>query len=208
MSCTTTHNYFVYGFFKWYTAWKIRRNFHNVCLTGNFTDQGLPVLLISNHISWWDGFWAMYLNLKVFHRRFYFMMLEDQLKKNRFFFKTGGYPVKKGSKSIIKTLSFTSSLLNDKHNIVLIFPQGEIKSLHDRNIRFGKGLEYVIKKTANRLHIVFLACLTDYFSNPKPGLYLYYMEYTGADFSKAVLEREYNIFHASCIDENINRKEN
>lgn len=208
MRDTTTHNYFIYGFFKWYSVLKIRRSFHNVCLRGDFTDRDLPVLLISNHISWWDGFWAMYLNLKVFRRRFYFMMLEDQLKKNRFFFKTGGYPVKKGSKSIIKALNYTTTLLNDKSNIVLIFPQGEIRSQHDRAIRFEKGLEYILRKTAKQIHIVFLVCLTDYFSSPKPGLYLYYMEYTGADISKIDIEREYNIFHASCIDENIKRKEN
>ena len=68
----------------------------------DFNDRNLPVLLISNHISWWDGFWAMYINLKVLKRKFHFMMLEEQLRKYWFFNYTGGFSVNKKSKVFLK----------------------------------------------------------------------------------------------------------
>jgi len=158
-----THNIVIYGFFKLYCIWKIRRNFHEVYINGNFTDRELPVLLVSNHISWWDGFWAMYLNLTIFRRRFHFMMLEDQLRKYMFFNKTGGYSIKKGSRSIIESLNYTARLLSDNKNLVLIFPQGEIQSIYTGTLHFEKGLEHILKKMTSKAHIIFLVCLIDYF---------------------------------------------
>ena len=196
----------MYGFFKLYCIWKIRRNFHEVYINGNFSDKDLPVLLVSNHISWWDGFWAMYLNLKIFRRRFHFMMLEDQLKKYMFFNKTGGYSIKKGSRSIIESLNYTARLLSDKKNLVLIFPQGEIQSIYTGTLHFEKGLEHILKKMTSNAHLVFLVCLIDYFSRSKPGLYMYFKEYTENDYSTPDIEKEYNIFYAHCIAVNIAKK--
>ncbi len=80
-----THHQVIYPFFQMYTRWKIWRNFHGVIITGEYHEKDLPILLITNHISWWDGFWADYINMKLFHRKFYFMMLEEQLLKHMFF---------------------------------------------------------------------------------------------------------------------------
>ncbi len=201
------HNFFIYSFFKLYTVLKIRRNFQDVSINGEFHDRGLPVLLISNHISWWDGFWAVYLNRKVFKRKFfYFMMLEEQLKKNRFLSYTGGFSIKKKSKSIIESLNYTAGLLEDNRNIVIIFPQGEIQSLYNSSINFDKGLEFILKKLTGEVHIIFLASLVDYFSGQKPGLYMYFSEYSEKDLHVSVIEKEYGLFYARCISENIKLK--
>ena len=55
------HHFFIYPFFQHYTRWLLKRHFRAVTIEGSFADQGKPVLLIGNHIGWWDGFWAMYL---------------------------------------------------------------------------------------------------------------------------------------------------
>jgi 1-acyl-sn-glycerol-3-phosphate acyltransferase len=139
MICRAKHNFFVYSFFKLYTVAKIRKNFKKIHISGSFEDKQLPILIISNHVSWWDGFWAEYLNLKLFHRKFfYFMMLEEQLEKNRFLNYTGGYSIKKKARSIIESLDYTAGLLADNMNYVLIFPQGEIQSLYNDKICFDK----------------------------------------------------------------------
>lgn len=201
------HNFFIYSFFKLYTVWKIRRNFKDVLIKGKFQDRGLPVLLISNHVSWWDGFWAVYLNRKVFKRKFfYFMMLEEQLKKNRFLSYTGGFSIKKKSKSIIESLKYTAGLLGDNRNIVIIFPQGEIQSLYNSSINFDKGLEFILKKLTGEVHIIFLASLVDYFSGQKPGLYMYFSEYFEKDLTVSTIEKEYGLFYKRCISENIKLK--
>ncbi len=199
----TTHNFFVYQFFQFYSVWKTKRNFHSVYVNGNFDDKGLPLLLISNHFSWWDGFWAVYLNFKLFHRKFHFMMLEEQLEKHMFFTKTGGFSIKKGSKSIIETINYTAQLLSDKNNLVLIFPQGEIRSMHTPEILFEKGIEHIIKKTNGKIHLIFLVNIIDYFSSQKPGLYMYLKEHQGEDYTIEMLKTEYNRFYSECIAENL-----
>lgn len=192
------HNKIIYPFFQKYAIWKTTRNFKPVLLKGNFTDRQKPVFIISNHISWWDGFWIMYFNLKVIKRKFHFMMLEDQLKKFWFFNYSGGYSVNKNSKSIIESLNYTSDLLQDKNNMALMFPQGEIHSMHNQNFKFEKGLDFIFKNLDSEIQIIFIANITDYFSKPKTGLYIYYKEYTGKLNTKET-EIDYNNFYKDCI---------
>lgn len=188
------HQYSHYLFFKYYTFFKIKRNFHNVHLNGQFIDKNLPILILANHISWWDGFWINYFNEKVTKRKLYFMMLEDQLNKYKFFSKIGGYSVKKNSKDIIKAIDYTKNLLTDKNKAVFLFPQGEIQSLYTDYIHFEKGIFKIVRDIKN-LQIILLCNFIEYFSNQKPTLYMYFTE-----FSKDVifLEKDYNQFYSIC----------
>ena len=117
---TANHHRFIYPFFQYYTEYLLKRRFHSVQIFGDFEDRGLPVLLIANHIGWWDGFWAMHLMLKVLHRKFYFMMQEDQLLKYRFFNQTGAFSIRKSSREALQSLSYASSLLEEPSNMVLM----------------------------------------------------------------------------------------
>ena len=60
------HHTIVYPFFRWFSCWYTQRHFHQVIIKGDYDNQGKGVLLVANHISWWDGFWAVYLNETVF----------------------------------------------------------------------------------------------------------------------------------------------
>ena len=199
------HHLFIYPFFKLYAVYKIRRHFHEVIISGEVREKGLPVLLISNHISWWDGFWAMYLNLKLLHRKFYFMMLEDQLNKYSFFINTGGYSVKKGSRSVIESIDYTVNILSDKRNVVLLFPQGRICSVYEQHLKFERGVERIMKEVQGRIQVIFIANLVEYFSQEKPSLYINIMEYDMTDYSFGAIEKEYNVFYSSSVDENIKK---
>ena len=194
------HHSFIYPFFKQYTLWKMKRSFSTVEIIGKINDKDLPVLLISNHISWWDGFWAMYLNLKLFKRKFHFMMLEDQLRKYWFFNYSGGYSVNKKTRTIIETIDYTAELLGNKENMVLIFPQGEIQSLHRQEFIFEKGVESILKRVENKIQIIFVANLIDYFSTPKPGIYHYIKEYSGENYHLTQIEVQYNQFYRECLE--------
>src|SRR4030042_3728021 len=112
------HHPIVYPFFKWLTLWKVSRKFRKVNISGNFHNKDLPLLLIANHVSWWDGFWVSYLNLKLFRRKFHFMMDEEQLAMYPFFKKTGGYSIKKGNRSILESIQYTVELLKDTGHVV------------------------------------------------------------------------------------------
>jgi 1-acyl-sn-glycerol-3-phosphate acyltransferase len=199
------HHRVIYPFFKNYGAWKIKKHFNDVFIIGEYVEKNKPLLIISNHMSWWDGFWLNFLNSKLFKRRFYFMMLEEQLNKHWYFKYTGGFPVKKGSRSIIQTLDYIAELLSDHRNMVFIFPQGEIQSLYTRHFKFEKGTEFILKKTEN-IQAIFVATLIDYFSNPKPSLFMYLMEYDSKHAEIHQIESAYNLFFQQCIEENTNLK--
>jgi hypothetical protein len=84
-----------------------------------------------------------------------------------------------------------------------MFPQGEIQSLYDNTIRFDKGLESILKKVTGEIHIIYLVSLVDYFSQQKPGLYMYFKEYNDRYFTTGNMEKEYEIFYSQCRDNNI-----
>jgi len=192
------HHFYIYPFFQRYTMRKLKRKFSELVILGEFHDDGLPVLLLANHISWWDGFWAMYLNLKVLHRKFHFMMLESQLKKHWYFNHSGGFSVRRNSRSIIESLDYTSELLSDPKNMVLLFPQGELHSLYDTEVRFEKGLKRILQNTDNEIRIVFSVNMPEYFDNPRPALYLHLKTYHG-EYTFEAIEQGYNAFFREVI---------
>ena len=199
MILKASHHPVIYPFFQLYSRLKIKMHFHHVNIYHDFREKGLPILMISNHFSWWDGFWVVYLNLKLLHRKyFFFMMLEEELRKHMYLNKSGGFSVRKGSRSIVESLNYTAELLNDKNNLVLMFPQGRIESIYKNDFLFEKGIEYVMNKTGTRPQIVFLVNLIDYFSNQRPGLYMYLKEYNGTDISTGNLQKEFNRYYSEC----------
>jgi len=194
------HNAVIYPFFKWFIRFKINRNFIPVKITSEIIEKNLPVLLITNHNSWWDGLWVEYVNQQIFKRKYHFMMLEEQLRKFWFFNYTGGFSVRKNSKSIIETLDYTRQLLTNKNNLVLMYPQGEIQSMHEPVFKFERGLEHILKKMENPVQVVFMVSLVDYFSNPKPGLFLYLKEFDGMDFKTETILLKFSGFYADCVE--------
>jgi len=194
------HNAVIYPFFKWFIRFKINRNFIPVKITSEIIEKNLPVLLITNHNSWWDGLWVEYVNQQIFKRKYHFMMLEEQLRKFWFCKYTGGFSVRKNSKSIIETLDYTRQLLTNKNNLILMYPQGEIQSMHEPVFKFERGLEHILKKIENPVQVVFMVSLVDYFSNPKPGLFLYLKEFDGMDFKTESILLKFNKFYADCVE--------
>ncbi len=201
------HHWIIYPFFKFYAAYKIRRNFNSVTISNKFIDNGLPLLLICNHLSWWDGFWVMYANLKVFHRKFHFMMLEEQLRKYSFFINSGGYSVKKHNRSVLESINYTIEILRVNENLVMLFPQGKITSIYDQSVHFESGLERILKAVNGKVQVVFLANLVDFFSNSKPSLFIYIQGWNNTENEISGIQEDYNSFYKACIEENIKRAE-
>lgn len=131
------------------------------------------------------------------------MMLENQLRKHWYFNYTGGFSVKKSNRSIIESLKYASEILSDPGNMVLMYPQGRIQSSYTRDFIFEKGINTIIRNLNGGLQIIFMANLTDYFSDRKPGLYMYYQEYQNKDTSAEALQKAYNDFYLACIEKQL-----
>lgn len=194
------HNFFLIPFFRWYTVWIIERHFRTIQILGKIPERNLPVLVLSNHVTWWDGFWVEYLNVKIFGRKFHFMMLEEMLRKHRFFNYIGGYSVDKKSRSIIDSLNYTSELISDNRNTVLVFPQGSIQSTYNQDFIFETGINRILKDKQGKVQVVLLACMVDYFTHKEPSLYMHVEEYLLPNLDSASLEKEYNEFYKRCVE--------
>lgn len=190
-------------FFSLYSRNGLNRLFHNVDINCSAVTSGRPVLLIGNHFSWWDGFIAYRLNDLRLHKRFHIMMLEEQLSSRLFLNKAGAFSIKRGSRSVVESLHYASSLLHEKENMVVVYPQGTIASIHQRPVRFEKGVERIIDGASDKLMILFYVALPDWYSEKKPILTLRVMEYTARERSASDLEESYNIFLNECITKQI-----
>ena len=186
----------------------INRHFAHVEVIGDVElSSERSILLLSNHTSWWDGFWHLFLNMKLFKKKFHFMMLEEQLKKHWYFNYTGGYSVNKSAKSVVETIQYSAELLSHPDNLVLIFPQGKIGSIHKQAINFEKGVQKIIERTnRSKLQIVFMVDSVDYFINKKPILYHYLKEYKGNDIDYLSLEKSYNTFLKESIKQQTDKE--
>lgn len=194
------HHIIIFPFFKWLSRFMIKRNFCSIHIEGEFNDNGHSVLVVANHISWWDGFWVEFLNYKRMFRTFHFMMLEEQLKKHWYFQHTGGFSVNKNSREILESIDYAVQLLDNKKNMVLMFPQGKIHSSHNNSVRFESGIQHIVKKCKDQTQVLFVANVTDYFSDAKPHLFIYTKTGTARFLKNRNIEEEYNLFFNEVIN--------
>jgi hypothetical protein len=175
------HHWFYVTFFKYYIRFMFRRHFRKVVVKSTVQDRNRPLLLIGNHFSWWDGFFASYLNDRLFGRRIHVMMLEEQLRPRMFLNKAGAFSIKKQSHQMMESIRYTREILSDPDNLVTIFPQGSIHSMFDFPVSFEKGPVKILGGLEDQVQVVFMVALVDYFSHPKPTLTLAAREYVPGD---------------------------
>lgn len=176
-----------------------RKDFQEVIIHSGVTDRQLPILMLGNHISWWDGFIAQYLNIEFFNRKLHIMMLEEQLEKRMFLNKTGAYSIKKGDRSAVESLNYTAELLKDPGNLLILFPQGKIHSMHDTPVTFEKGWFRIFRQLQDPVQVIFFITLIDYFSSRKPFLHLYLYDYDYTGKSLEAMSADFN----NCMQKSV-----
>ncbi|MBZ4676973.1 MAG: hypothetical protein JG782_1593 [Anaerophaga sp.] len=164
------HPFFVW-FFRLYTNIMIRIHFRKVYVEGDTEKTTNPLLVVSNHFSWWDGFFIFWLNNKFWKKIFYVMMLEEQLAIRKFLSRTGAFSIKRGQTSDRHSLRYATEILQNNENLLLMYPQGEIRSQLEYPVHFKNGAEFLIKSSQPEVKMVVV--LTDYFSFRKPSLFFY-----------------------------------
>lgn len=191
-------------FFSWYINRIIRSDFRRFDYNQVALDPGRALLVLANHFSWWDGFFLFQLNRIFFKKRFHIMVTEENYRKVWFLKYLGAFSVKKKSRSILETLNYAGSLLNDPQNLVVIFPQGKLHSSHTDEVLFEKGLTNLINASEKKFQYVFAAIFTDYFEHRKPSLRCYLQTWEAAEFtSLQLIKSEYNKhFEASRKQQN------
>ena len=113
--------------------------------------KGAPLLIVSNHVSWWDGFILRAVHQKVRPgEALYIVMLERELAKRPFLKRLGALGFDPESTSSLR------SLLRDLKDFrsrtpdfsVLFFPQGRIWPSFRRPLGFRGGVRLVAESLA------------------------------------------------------------
>lgn len=186
-------------FFNVYSALLFRIYFRKMHFIGHYEERPLPVLILSNHFSWFDGFIQLRLNRYFFKRRYYVMMLEEQLRKHLFLRKGGCFSIRRGSRSILESLHYAVHILQNPRNALLLYPQGRIQSLYTESLQFEKGLDFILKKVDYKVHLIFNVNLVDYFSFRKPVLNCYFTSWEIPDPADAkTIEEDFNTYMKHC----------
>ncbi len=161
--------------FQPYLTGLFKRHFHEIQLLGTHPKipDDLPVLLLPNHSTWWDGFFVYLLNKRTFRRTAYLMMLEKQLSKHKFFAKIGAYSIEpERRRSIIESLEYTVELLNQGTPLISVFPQGQLVPWHTRPLGYKRGVEWILQKYGNPLTVLPLAIRTEFLGEKRPSAFL------------------------------------
>ncbi|MGM0376291.1 MAG: lysophospholipid acyltransferase family protein [Bacteroidota bacterium] len=187
------HPFFVW-FFRHYSHWMIRSHFRQIFIEGDTEKPEAPLLIISNHFSWWDGFFINHLNHKFWQKKFHVMMLEEQLTKRKFLSRAGAFSIKRGNRSAVESMHYAENMLDNPENLLLMYPQGEINSMAHHPLKFEKGIEHFIHKEG--ISVKMVVALIDYFSHRKPSLSLYIKDF-GKNEERP--EEAFNAFLEECI---------
>ncbi len=185
--------------FRRYIDFIMRSDFHEVKVIGEWKSEGRSSLIIGNHISWWDGFWGLYVNDLFLKKNMYCMMLEEQLAARKILTKMGAFSIKPGTRDVVESLSYAAALLDDTKNSVLMFPQGKINSRYNPNFGFERGIEKLIEMKPGT-QVLFFATFVDYFSNRKPTLFFYLKEMTDEDKDgNKNIQQIYQVFYGESL---------
>ena len=168
--------------FNFYLKRIFRKHFNQISILGNIPepDPSLPLIILPNHSTWWDGFLIYLLNKKIFNRLGYLMMLESQLSKYQMFSGIGAYSINQNkSKDILASLSYTVSLLNQSTTpppLICIFPQGELLPWEIRPLGYQRGLEWISCRYGDMVNLLPLAIRLEFKDEQRPEVFLKFCE--------------------------------
>jgi 1-acyl-sn-glycerol-3-phosphate acyltransferase len=177
---TTQHQRWAHAIFRPYLRWLCRRRFQGIQILGKIPDipEAMPILLLPNHSTWWDGFFPYLLNDAIFRRPYHVMMLEHRLREFWFFRFVGAFSINQSSpKGIVETLAYTASLLapaskSGQTPLVVMFPQGELRPSGIRPLGYNRGVERVLSKATTTFAVIPLAMRCEFLAESKPNVFL------------------------------------
>ena len=154
-------------------------------------------LVLMNHFSFNDGPMLHRLCRKVIKKEFKVMVLEEQMRNFKLLRYAGCFSINKKSRTLVDSLHYAAELLADPKNMVGIFPQGGVFSLHLNHVHFEQGLDRILKKNTHPIQVVFAVVLIDFLASFKPKANVYLMEYSGAPDSEEMASA-YDHFYKIC----------
>lgn len=190
------HQPFLQWFFGVYFKWLFRQQFRAFIGTFPLLNKEKSLCWLSNHSSWWDGVWPLMLHSQHSKRRFFVLMLDQELKKRKFLRALGAFSIAPGQREMVLTANYIESLLENPDNSVLLYPQGQIVSAQEQQIVFQQGMLRAACRKNERLEWLFSAFWVEYENQPKAAVYHYHLLKSYQETPQPEqLERDYQAFY-------------
>jgi hypothetical protein len=161
--------------FNFYIDKQFKKHFNHFYLINEppAIDKTKGLVVTPNHFSWWDGFLIDLVHRKYYSdRKFYILMLEDQLERYWFFRKLGAYSINLSNpKSIVQTFEYTREIISNEESFVTIYPQGEMLPFDTEPIIAKEGLLKFTERLNRETFILPVAFKIQYNEEKKPDLY-------------------------------------
>ena len=144
------------AWFDWWCRRALRASFNRVHLSldapqqWDAFDPSVPRLYVPNHSSFWDGIVLNHL-LRGGPRRaqpLYCMVDEAQARRHPFFRRAGAFGVNRASpRDAARSIDYAVNLLTGSPApAVIVFPQGQVRPVDARPMRFESGVGRIISR--------------------------------------------------------------
>jgi 1-acyl-sn-glycerol-3-phosphate acyltransferase len=149
--------------FTWYCRRYIRRHFHSlrVSQTGLPPDtDGHPLVIYTNHASWWDPLVGLVLKETFFGSRTLFAPIDAvMLQRYKMFAKLGFFAVEPDSRrGAVQFLRVSEAVLREPTHLLAVTPQSRFADVRERPVRFECGLGHLARCAKD---ILFLPMATE-----------------------------------------------
>ena len=174
-------------------------------ITGTTIKAGHSYLLMCNHFSFWDGFWAAYLSLNAINQQqemkgFYIMVLKKQMQMNPWLKYLGCFSIAPGTTTVNESLAYASEILSKPGNILIMYPQGNLESNHVRDIVMKDGISLIVNQIKGDCQLIWSSNFVEYFESMKPSVYSHMLDCgTNHDFNFEELTKKINVHHKVSI---------
>lgn len=166
-------------------------------------------LLMCNHFSFWDGFWAFYVFRRTFlkqhnMKKLYIMSLKKQMEKNPWLRYIGSFSIDPGKRSIEESFEYAAEILSEPGNLLLFYPQGKLESCYIRYIKFDEGLYEIVPKIKGDCQLIWSSTIVEYFESLNPSIFTTMLDCgTNHGFDFEGLKKIVNAYHLQSIQRNI-----
>jgi 1-acyl-sn-glycerol-3-phosphate acyltransferase len=130
------------------TIWLRAERATLAALRGTPPAQRLPVIWVSPHPSWWDGYLAWLVNRQLGNRDGYLMMDAETLPRYRFFTLAGAFGVdRRNPRAARESVEYIAGLLRAQPNRAMwMFPQGTITPADRRPLVLFGGIAHILRR--------------------------------------------------------------
>lgn len=144
-----------------------------------------PVLVISNHTSWWDPLVLQWICQRVLRADAYAMMNAQNLVRFPFFRKVGAFGVDlEDPRDGMKAIRYSAKLLDRPGRVLWVFPQGAEVPITKRPLGFRRGAASIARLIGDRACVVPAAIRYEMASEARPHLWLSFGEPSKAATAK------------------------